>query len=108
MWPLSPLRAAPPSRCWLKLGNLDYRRLPIGWGRIADGSFTHDGGYMTERPISDVAQLAGRLAEMRAEVRDYAEKIENADIRDQLMETVGIFERVINRLAKPRSGKIDG
>ena len=67
------------------------------------GGFTHDGGYMTERPISDVAQLAGRLAEMRAEVRDYAEKIENADIRDQLMETLGIFERVINQLTKPRS-----
>lgn len=62
--------------------------------------FIHDGGYMTERSKSDAAQFAGRLALMRAEVCDYAEKPENAEIREQLLETVVMFERLIDQLAK--------
>jgi len=55
---------------------------------------------MADRPISDAAQLAGRLAEMRAEVRDYAANSENAAIREQLLEMVAVFERIIDQLAK--------
>jgi hypothetical protein len=58
---------------------------------------------MTRGGETSAALLAGRLAEMRAEVRQFCERPENADIRDQLLETVAIFERVINQLAKPRA-----
>jgi len=55
---------------------------------------------LTESSNAEAANIAGQLAKMRAEVRDYAEKPENADIRDQLLETMGIFERMIDLLAK--------
>ena len=49
--------------------------------------------------IGEVAQLAGHVAIIRAEVQDHADDPENADIRDELLETVATFERMINRLA---------
>ena len=55
---------------------------------------------LTENSNAEAANIAGQLARMRAEVRDYAEKPESADIRDQLLGTMGIFERVIDLLAK--------
>lgn len=75
---------------------------PVRSTRMRALGVTFDGAYMVERPTSDAAQLAGRLAMMRAEVRDYAEKPENADIRAQLMEAAAVFERMINHLARPR------
>jgi hypothetical protein len=57
---------------------------------------------MVEHSVTDTAQVAGRLAIIRAEVREYSARPQNADIREQLLETMAIFERVINQLAKPR------
>jgi hypothetical protein len=37
---------------------------------------------------------------MRAEIREYSERPENAAIREQLLETVAILERAINELAR--------
>jgi hypothetical protein len=51
---------------------------------------------------AEAADIAGRLALMRAEVSEYAARPEYADIREELLETVAIFERVINQLARPR------
>jgi hypothetical protein len=58
----------------------------------------------TEQRKIDPAQLAGRLAEMRAEVREYAALPENADIRERLLETMPILERMINELARRELG----
>ena len=54
--------------------------------------------------IARADQVAGRLAMLCAEVRELADSPENADIRDQLLETVTMLEKVINQLAKPRPG----
>jgi len=55
---------------------------------------------LTENSNAEAANIASQLARMRAEVRGYAEKSESADIRAQLLETMGIFERMIDLLAK--------
>jgi hypothetical protein len=49
---------------------------------------------------AEAANIAGRLALMRAEVREYAARPEYANIREELLETVTRFERMINLLAK--------
>jgi hypothetical protein len=54
--------------------------------------------------IARADQVAGRLAMLSAEVREHADRPENADIRGELLEAVAIFEKVINQLAKPRPG----
>lgn len=57
---------------------------------------------MVDDDTARVDQLAGHLAILRAEVQKCAADPDNAAIRGDLLETVAIFERVINRLARPR------
>ena len=55
---------------------------------------------MTERRLGDPALLAGRIAEIRAEVRAFSTQPENAHIREQLLETIAILEQIIDSIAR--------
>ena len=63
---------------------------------------------LTGNADAEASNIAGHLALMRAEVREYAARPEYADIRPALLAIVDTFERIINEPAKPPRTKLNG
>ena len=55
---------------------------------------------MTARRLKDPALLAGRIAEIRAEVLAFSTQPENKEIREELLAAVASLEGVIDRIAR--------
>ena len=55
---------------------------------------------MTARRLRDPALLAGRIAELRAEVLAFSTQPETDDIREELLTAVASFERMIDSIAR--------
>jgi hypothetical protein len=55
---------------------------------------------MTARRLEDPALLAGRIAEIRAEVLAFSTQPESNEILEELLAAVASLERVIDRIAR--------
>ena len=52
--------------------------------------------------LTDSAEIAGRVAELRADVLEVAARPENASMRERLAELVAILQGAIDQLGKLR------